>query len=225
MVPNAALPGDRQPAVLRLLFPGRSLRTFGGQDGVTELSGMRSSLLCVLVLSLFGCWGRTSDRPVAHRPTSTVAQPLPGTARSPAAPGQMAPAGGAARECEAIAATLRGVPEAEVTRSDGTFDDQVGGRDRAGCRVAVKGAFGALRGAQRPEIRLAEALQGRGLTYDHRYDADGPDGTSFALRTDATLCIVHVKWDGGDDSDPNYVPGDWYELLAGCTPEPASGKP
>jgi hypothetical protein len=187
---------------------------------------MRSALLCALAVSLFGCWSPTTDTPAAHGPTSTGARPLPGAASPTASPGEAeASNGGAAGECEAIAATLRRVPGAEVTRSAGTFDDPVGGRDRTGCRVAVKGTFGALRGTQRPEIRLAEALQERGLTYDHRYDADGPDGTSFAFRTGEVLCIVQGKWDGGDDSDPSYVPADSYDVFAGCTSEPASGKP
>jgi hypothetical protein len=189
-------------------------------------AGLRSALLCLPIVSLFGCWSPSTNTPAAHGPTSTVANSLPGAASPTTAPGEVvAPTGGAPRECEAIAATLRRVPGAEVTRSDGTFDDPVGGRDRTGCRVTVKGTFGALRGEQRPEIRLAEALRERGLTYDHRYDADGPDGTSFAFRTDEVLCIVQGKWDGGDDTDPAYIPADTYDVFAGCTSEPASGKP
>lgn len=187
---------------------------------------MRSWPLCMLVVSVFGCWRPTSDMPVAQGPTPGVAERLPGAARPSAAPGKMlAATGGVPEECEVIAATLGNVPGAEVTRSDGSFEDHVDGRDRTGCRVTVKGTFGALRGTQRPESRLAEVLQGRGLTYDHRYGADGPDGTSFALRADAVLCIVHCRWDGGDDSDPTYVPRDWYEVVADCTSEPLAGKP
>ena len=187
---------------------------------------MRSALLCVPIVSLFGCWSPATDTPAAHGPTPAVAKPLAGVASPTPVPGEVVAAtGGAPGECEAIAATLRRVPGAEVTRSDGTFGDPVGGRDRTGCRVMVKGTFGALRGTQRPEIRLAEALQERGLMYDHRYDADGPDGNSFAFRADEVLCIVQGKWDGGDDTDRTYVPADSYDVFAGCTSESASGKP
>ncbi len=37
-------------------------------------------------------------------------------------------------------------------------------------------------------------------------------------RTDVTrlVCILDLHWDGGDDSDPTYVPGDWYRAAVSC---------
>ncbi|MDH3475946.1 MAG: hypothetical protein OEM59_19885, partial [Rhodospirillales bacterium] len=55
-----------------------------------------------------------------------------------------------------------------------------------------------------------------GWSYDHRYAADGPDGTAFVLRRDRVLCLVTGSWDGGDDSDPDDQPEDWYEISVDC---------
>jgi len=158
----------------------------------------------MLVLSLLGWWGGAGDGAMAQGPAAL--------------------GGGVPGACDAIAAAWGALPGARVARSEGEFEDPVAGRGRTGCRVTVKGAFGALGAAQRPETRVVEVLQGRGLRYDDRYAADGPDGTSFALRADGMLCVVHGRWDGGDDSDPDYVPGDWYEFFAGCASLPAGGK-
>jgi hypothetical protein len=117
------------------------------------------------------------------------------------------------------------VPGAEVTRSEDAVEDHASGLKRSGCRVRVEGTFSGLRGTQRPEARIAEMLQRRGFKHDNRFDADGPDGTAFALRAKTILCIVDGKWDGGDDSDPTYVPGDWYKVEVACRSEPLSAKP
>jgi hypothetical protein len=119
-------------------------------------------------------------------------------------------------ECEAVVAVLGGLPGAKVTRSEGPFKDPIEGIDRNGCRVEAKGTFGALGNANRPEFQIEEALQARGLKPDLRYSADGMDGTAFALRNDRVLCLISGRWDGGDDSNPDYKTTDWYEISAGC---------
>jgi len=74
----------------------------------------------------------------------------------------------------------------------------------------------AFPGGTDPTGLLRDGLAARGWREDLRYAADGPDGTSFALRHNGTLCMISASWDGGDDSDPTYTPSDEYELTIGC---------
>ena len=46
--------------------------------------------------------------------------------------------------------------------------------------------------------------------------ADGPDGTSFTAIKMNVFCVVEGHWDGGDDSDPSYVPSTRYEVVVKC---------
>jgi hypothetical protein len=170
-------------------------------------------ILWMFILGLFACRGGV-DAPAPAGNTSSAAV-LPGrTNPSPQTGKTAGDLGGPTEECGA-----------EVTRSEDAVEDHASGLKRSGCRVRVEGTFGGLRGTQRPEARIAEMLQRRGFKHDNRFDADGPDGTVFALRAKTILCIVDGKWDGGDDSDPTYVPGDWYMVEVACRSEPLSAKP
>ena len=42
-------------------------------------------------------------------------------------------------------------------------------------------------------------------------------GTTYAMRKDGILCFVEGRWDGGDGSDPSYVPPDEYTVTIQCT--------
>jgi hypothetical protein len=46
--------------------------------------------------------------------------------------------------------------------------------------------------------------------------ADGPDGTSYRALKKNVFCEVEGRWDGGDDSDPKYVPSPRYEVIVKC---------
>jgi hypothetical protein len=46
--------------------------------------------------------------------------------------------------------------------------------------------------------------------------ADGPDGTSYMAIKEDIFCAVEGRWDGGDDSDPTYVPSPRYEVIVKC---------
>lgn len=119
--------------------------------------------------------------------------------------------------CEAIASIIEGVPGGKVIRFNGPFEDTFGNSYRTGCSVNVKGTFSALHGTPHAEDRLLGPLEGRGWKQDNQYASDGMDGTSFGMRKGPVLCVVSGRWDGGDDDDPNSVPGDWYEVSIGCT--------
>ena len=46
--------------------------------------------------------------------------------------------------------------------------------------------------------------------------ADGPDGTSYRALKKNVFCLVEGHWDGGDDSDPKYVPSSRYKVIVKC---------
>lgn len=46
--------------------------------------------------------------------------------------------------------------------------------------------------------------------------ADGPDGTYYRAFKKNVFCAVEGHWDGGDDSDPEYVPSPRYEVIVKC---------
>jgi len=46
--------------------------------------------------------------------------------------------------------------------------------------------------------------------------ADGPDGTYFRAFKNDVFCVVQGSWDGGDYSDPTYVPSPRYSVTVMC---------
>src|SRR5262249_3646294 len=74
-------------------------------------------------------------------------------------------------------------------------------------------------------MALEDALEAAGWDLDHRYSADGPDGTYFALACREALVEVTGSWEGGDDTDTTVVarPGETVELR--CVPRPPEPRP
>jgi hypothetical protein len=68
---------------------------------------------------------------------------------------------------------------------------------------------------------IGRALEASGWVADAQYDADGPDGTVFALVCREALCEIEGRWDGGDDSDSTSVPEPGETVILRCVPRPA----
>jgi hypothetical protein len=126
-----------------------------------------------------------------------------------------------ATACDAVAQLVAAVPSLVPTGRDSLVHDERFGRTVPGCLLRFAGRVSAFPNRTEPSGLLRDGLAARGWQEDLRYAADGPDGTSFALRHDSTLCLISASWDGGDDSDPTYTPSDRYELAIGC----AEGEP
>jgi hypothetical protein len=125
---------------------------------------------------------------------------------------------GAKAACERIAEILAQLPFGALERFPGSVPNPLTGIVRAGCRLELRGNFDPTGGAQHPLAQLTpEGSLFSGWSFDHRYAADGPDGTAFALRRDRVLCLVTGSWDGGNGSNPDDQPEDWYEISVGCT--------
>lgn len=47
-------------------------------------------------------------------------------------------------------------------------------------------------------------------------EADGPDGSSFRIHKSGSFCLIEWRRDGGDDSDPAYVPSSVFSITVKC---------
>ena len=118
--------------------------------------------------------------------------------------------------CSEIEKIIKDIPVINTKKSDGVFKDEIAGIDRSGCGISIEGSFKTLGDKQEPATYLHENLGQYGWEEILEYSADGPDGTSFAFTKGGIICIVTGEWDGGDDSDPNYVPSPLYKVNIKC---------
>jgi len=138
------------------------------------------------------------------------------------AAGASLPTGAAAQvtveACDNVTRLVAEAPSLVISGTDTLVHDDRFGRTAPGCLVRMAGQVPAFRGTTRPDEFLRQKLTSQGWLEDLRYGADGPDGTAFAYVRGDVLCMVRAAWDGGDDTDPSYVPEDRYELVIGCIP-------
>ncbi len=149
------------------------------------------------------CESREPDRD-AEQPDDSGDSSAPGDDDLPAA---------ARDACEEIYHAVLALPGTTVDRSEGVCSDENIGRDLTGCMIDVSGSWGELGGRANPGDTIYQLLAGRGWNQEPRYSADGPDGTFFALSKGEIWCFVRGQWEGGDEADPEYVPGDVYQFF------------
>jgi hypothetical protein len=160
--------------------------------------------------------------------TVTAAAPDSGAASDSAAAAMARAAADSVRAATAITvqsvrvrdwldSLLAATPGVKVERTEGPFPDHRSGKEADGAGLAVRGTFGALHGAPEPTALLNQRLRDAGWQEDIAYSADGPDGTTFAMRKDGILCFVEGRWDGGDATDPANPPPDDYTVTIQCT--------
>ncbi len=149
--------------------------------------------------------------------------PLPCESNEPAesddaSPGEgVEPSPAAQDECARILSAVQALPGTMVERREGTYYDENVERDLTGCMISVSGVWSELGGRANPGDTIYRLLAGEGWKQEPRYSADGPDGTFFALSKGEIWCFVRGQWDGGDDTDPEYVPSDVYQFFACVT--------
>jgi hypothetical protein len=122
--------------------------------------------------------------------------------------------------CASISTLLSEGPVDSLHRSNTIVEDERTRRKDDGCRVQLVATTTAFANQDSPDQRVRAVLPTLGWEEDWHYAADGPDGTAFALRKEAILCLVRASWDGGDIVDPTYVPGPQYELVIRCLEAP-----
>ena len=151
-----------------------------------------------------GCHRDVPPRPPAEEPATTAAAPAP-----------RAPPREIDSVCAAVEGVLRHAPLLRVERLPPAPLDSAasGGGDRPSCRVAAYGRSGR---DYTPLDSLLAWLRVEGWDDLTVFSADGPDGTVQGHRRNGVTCIVEGRWDGGDDSDPAYVPSDTLEIRVAC---------
>jgi hypothetical protein len=131
--------------------------------------------------------------------------------------------------CSLAYKKLSSGPYKSLTRSIEGFTDD--GKHYHGCVIRLSGNANKVTHAQRPDGLFGHSLPycpGGKLPADLPRDllnkdgwcgdkmADGPDGTSYRALKRNVFCAVEGRWDGGDDSDPKYVPSPRYEITVKC---------
>lgn len=119
--------------------------------------------------------------------------------------------------CDLAYRQLSRVPNLSLNRSTGSFTDN--GFSYSGCVVRLAGDRTKIKGDQYPGPLFypseGSSLFQQGWRADR--EADGPDGTSFRISKQNVFCLVEGSWDGGDDSNPKYIPSTRYGVLVSCS--------
>ena len=164
-------------------------------------------------------------RPAVKPPESTV---MPNVSEQTAA------------ACDRVARLVESTPGAEITRTQGTFDDDPFGEQVfVGCRVLIAGSFTALNQQGKgttspiapwvappsPDEVLRQSLPTEGWKNEPGWEADGPDGTEVAFRRGSTVCMIVGRWQGGlppayaeayGVGDNDLSLSDRYSIHVGC---------
>lgn len=121
--------------------------------------------------------------------------------------------------CTTILSMVTAIPGIRIKQSEGIVHDLRYDRKGYGKIITLTGSTASFVKGKKPDMILREGLPAHGWKEDISYAADGPDGSSFALRNNRVFCMFQASWDGGDVSDPTYTPEDWYTLTIQCVLE------
>lgn len=118
--------------------------------------------------------------------------------------------------CDLAYRQLSSVPNLSLKKSTGNFTND--GHSYSGCVVHLEANRTKIKDVHYPNSLFypseGSVLYQQGWRTDR--EADGPDGTSFRISKQNVFCLVEGKWDGGDDSDPKYVPSTRYDVIVSC---------
>ena len=73
----------------------------------------------------------------------------------------------------------------------------------------------SLKDQEPPDIWLRGYLQRKGWAQTDSHDADGPDGTMYALHKPGALCIVEGRWNHWDGEQGGHTE-DPYAITVSC---------
>jgi len=97
-----------------------------------------------------------------------------------------------------------------------SFVDERFDCSRRGCTVTLKGSFKKLKDEDNlADTWLEDFLKNRGWSRTATHDADGPDGTVYAMHHPGALCIVEGRWSHYDDETGGHT-DDWYRISVSC---------
>lgn len=117
--------------------------------------------------------------------------------------------------CKDVRDALRRVPGAAVRTARTAFVDERFDCSRRGCVVTLRGSFRKLKDQESADVWLGGYLEQRGWIRTSSHDADGPDGTVYALHQPGALCIVEGRWSHWDDDRGDHTADD-YRVTVSC---------
>lgn len=117
--------------------------------------------------------------------------------------------------CQDLRQKLAKVPGATVRSGGTSFVDPRFDCTRAGCVLKLAGSFKALKEQPSPDSWLGEYLETKGWVRTLTHDADGPDGTTYALHQPGALCLVEGRWNHWHDESGSHT-DDAYEIMVSC---------
>lgn len=119
--------------------------------------------------------------------------------------------------CNNARSKLQTVSKTSLKQSEEKFDYQ--GKSFQGCSLSVIGDRIDITPSQYPEALFYPAENSEQQRAGWRADneADGPDGTAFRIIRSNVFCAVRGQWDGGDDSNPSYIPSTRVEFTVQCS--------
>lgn len=118
--------------------------------------------------------------------------------------------------CRDVRQRLAKVPGASVRTRATSFVDPRFACTRTGCVVSLAGSFLALRKEAPPSSWLGDYLEEKGWFRSLSHDADGPDGTVYALHQPGALCIVEGTWNHLHDDSGDGHTDDAYQVTVSC---------
>lgn len=118
--------------------------------------------------------------------------------------------------CRDLQRRLAKVPGGNVQIAIKSFLDPRFECVRDGCVVTLSGLFSALGQEGSADEWLGEYLKQRGWSPTLSHDADGPDGTVYALHKPGALCIVEGRWNHWHDEDGEGHTDDAYTFTVSC---------
>ena len=76
-----------------------------------------------------------------------------------------------------------------------------------------------------PDDAMEQALTDAGWVESFGYSADGADGSNMGYVCRNFFCLVEGQWDGGDATDPSYVPEPGCKVTLTCVPRREDDAP
>ena len=131
--------------------------------------------------------------------------------------------------CDQIYKKLGSGPYEKLKRSTERFTHD--GKSYLGCVVNLIGKNAQTTVAQDPNRLLGSTMSycpdGKPQSWQKQAELNesgwcgdqmsgGPDGTGYRAFKENVFCIVTASWDGGDDSNPKYVPSPHIAITVQC---------
>lgn len=168
--------------------------------------GMRLSITAGFVAAALACHPGERENQSTDSAAPAVSAQLPDDVRA---------------VCDSVATQWRLMPGVQVRKTDSTTAVNADSLSRHACVVIASAPTGFDSSRTRTSYWATRAPDGWSELL--AWAADGPDGGSRTLRRASVLCQVDFIQDGGDDSDPAYVPSPAVREVTTCWPADRQG--